>query len=101
MERLTGVIQPYAWGGDAWHADGDPFLSTWEDLINRLEGLTLVAGEIDPAGREMLAAAPDRARVASPADNLRRAGYLAEIAAARLAEGRVDNPAALAPTYMH
>lgn len=110
IDRLCAIVQAgrgrvsagmYGWSGAAWASPGEPFLATWEDLINRLEGLTLVGGEIDPAGREALAAAAGRAVIVNPAGCLRRAGYLAEIAAARLAEGLADNPATLAPTYLH
>jgi len=39
--------------------------------------------------------------IATPAQSLRRAGYLAEIAARRFDAGQVDDPATLAPTYSH
>jgi tRNA threonylcarbamoyladenosine biosynthesis protein TsaB len=63
---------------------------------------TLIAGEINPATvdalRRGLAAG---ARIASPAATLRRAGYLAELAWARHLHGERDDPASLAPIYLH
>jgi tRNA threonylcarbamoyladenosine biosynthesis protein TsaB len=109
MDRLCALVQAgrgrisagmYQWRDEEWQPDGEPFLAGWPDLINRLDRLTLVGGEVDPAGREALAGLPHRAVIASSAASLRRAGYLAEIAARRLAAGRVDDPAALAPIYM-
>ena len=86
--------------GGAWQPSGEAFIAEWADLINRLNGFTLVAGEIDPAGFEALAAHQDKARIATPDTSLRRAGYLAEIAYNRLKAGQVDDPAALAPIYL-
>ncbi|MBI5651961.1 MAG: tRNA (adenosine(37)-N6)-threonylcarbamoyltransferase complex dimerization subunit type 1 TsaB [Chloroflexi bacterium] len=42
----------------------------------------------------------DRAAIASPATNARRAGFLAELAWARFARGEFDDTAALAPLYL-
>jgi tRNA A37 threonylcarbamoyladenosine modification protein TsaB len=110
IDTLCAIVQAgrgrvsagmYAWAGQGWEPSGAPFLATWGDLINRLDGLTLVAGEIDPAGRDTLLAAPERAQVGGASSNLRRAGTLAGIAAKRLASGQVDHPAALAPMYLN
>ena len=63
---------------------------------------TLFAGEISSstvdALREGLGA---QARLASPAATFRRAGYLAELAWARHRRGEQDDPASLAPIYLH
>jgi len=91
----------YQRAGGAWQPAEPPFLASWENLINRLNGLTLVAGEIDPAGRAALLQQPDRALIADPANSLRRAGYLAEIAHRRWQAGQIDDPATLAPIYLH
>jgi tRNA threonylcarbamoyladenosine biosynthesis protein TsaB len=110
IDRLCALVQAgrgrvsaglYIWREDGWRLDGDLFLVSWSDLINRLDRLTLVSGEIDPAGRTALMAASDRVRMADPAHCLRRAGYLAEIAAARFRQGQTDDPATLAPLYLH
>jgi tRNA threonylcarbamoyladenosine biosynthesis protein TsaB len=63
---------------------------------------TLFAGEISPDTaatlRERLGA---RARLLLPAETLRRAGYLAELAWERYRRGERDVPASLAPIYLH
>ncbi len=57
-------------------------------------------GEIDLKLRELLLARfGTRARIASAAMNLRRAGYLAELAWTRHQRGESDDTAALAPMY--
>ncbi len=91
----------YQHEGGAWQAAGAPFIATWQDLINRLSRLTLVAGEIDPAGRAALGEHLKQVVVADPAGSLRRAGFLAEIAYRRWRAGQVDDPAGLAPVYLH
>ncbi len=109
LERLCVVSQAgrgrvnaafYRWQRDHWAADGGPFIADWPDLAARLDVPTQVAGEIGVAGLEILSALGDRVRVASGAESLRRAGFLAEIAYHRLAEDRVDDPATLTPIYL-
>jgi tRNA threonylcarbamoyladenosine biosynthesis protein TsaB len=109
VDQLCAVLQAgrgrigvlsYTWA-DGWVSSGQPLLTTWADLIPKLDRPTLVAGEVDAAGHQALKEAGDRFIVAPPAQCLRRAGFLAEIAAHRLAEGRLDDPASLAPIYLH
>jgi tRNA threonylcarbamoyladenosine biosynthesis protein TsaB len=60
----------------------------------------LLCGEIDAALAELLAARlGDRVAIATPAMNLRRAGYLAELAWARMQRGEKDDVQALSPLY--
>ncbi|HOA23114.1 MAG TPA: tRNA (adenosine(37)-N6)-threonylcarbamoyltransferase complex dimerization subunit type 1 TsaB [Aggregatilineales bacterium] len=108
-ERLVAVAQAgrrrinaglYEWGEAGWQSTGEPFITTWEKLLDRLETTTQVAGEIDAAGAELLAAVPNRVIVASPAQNVRRAGYLAELALRRLQAGAPADAAAIAPVYL-
>ena len=61
-------------------------------------GPVYVAGEMDAAGAELLRAMRGKVRLASPAQSLRRAGYLAEIGWEHLRAG-ADDPSRLAPIY--
>ncbi len=58
-------------------------------------------GEIDaPLKEALVKGLGPRACIASPAANLRRAGFLAELAWERYRREEFDNPETLAPTYM-
>ncbi len=107
-ERLCAVAQAgrgrinacfYMWQGE-WQAEGEPFISTWPALCERLEGTVQVAGEIDVDGRACLTALGERVHVASAAFGLRRAGFLAELALRRLAAGHRADAATVAPLYI-
>jgi tRNA threonylcarbamoyladenosine biosynthesis protein TsaB len=110
LGRLCAVLQAgrgrvsvgfYGWGG-GWQPEGQPFIARWEDVVESIGDVpTQVCGEIDRAGREALAGLGDTVEVARPADNLRRAGFLAELAWGRLHAGQSDDPASLAPIYLH
>ncbi len=90
----------YARADNQWQLHSEPYLTNFEALAPQISQPALCVGEIDQAGAETLRRGSDqKARVVSPADRLRRAGYLAEIAAARLAAGEWDDPDTLEPTY--
>jgi len=73
-----------------------------EQLVAGLRERTLFAGEIDAGLRQAIIQVPGgEAVLAPPAIQLRRAGFLAELAWQRLQRGERDDPAALAPLYLH
>jgi tRNA threonylcarbamoyladenosine biosynthesis protein TsaB len=85
-----------------WRQEGSYQLTTLEGLCEQIEGSVLLCGELDGSDMEMIHdRLGDSATVASPASSLRRAGYLAELAWARLAQGDADDAATLAPIYLH
>lgn len=86
---------------NGWEAVEPPFIATWAELAARIEQRTQICGEIDEAGRAALGELGERAMIASGAECLRRAGFLAELAHTRLTAGQVDDPAVLAPLYYH
>lgn len=110
VDRLCALVQAgrgrvsagfYTWQRNRWIDTGEaPFIANWDALAERLSGPVLVGGEIDPAGRERLAALSASVILSNPAQSLRRAGFLAQLAEARLSAGQVDNPATLAPIYL-
>ncbi len=93
--------QRYRWQDGAWIASDPAEIVSWEALAAAVGQETLFAGEIDDAGRVSLAAAAHPVRLASGAHSVRRAGFLAELAWARLRAGSVGDPADVTPIYLH
>jgi tRNA threonylcarbamoyladenosine biosynthesis protein TsaB len=86
---------------DEWQVQTAPFLTTFEALAGQITQPALCSGEIDaPAAQILQRGSEYKAIVVSPAARLRRAGYLAEIAAQRLEAGAQDDPDALVPLYI-
>lgn len=86
---------------EQWQAFDHPRLTTVEALAAQIDAPVLCAGELDEAVAQTLQRQTDhKAQVVSPAARLRRAGYLAEIAAQRLEIGAQDDPDALVPIYV-
>ena len=98
--RKRICAQRFEWVGESWQASAPAVITDWERLLDGLPADTLIAGEVDEAGRERIAAT-GRGRVAPGAVNLRRAGFLAEIAWERLRHGHADDPRTLTPIYLH
>jgi tRNA threonylcarbamoyladenosine biosynthesis protein TsaB len=97
--RITSAA--YDWQGKrGWQADGQPINETWPELLRRLTPPVAFAGEIAPQASKQIRAAGKGFQAISPADRVRRAGYLAEIGWRRLQRGDVDDPAALTPLYL-
>ena len=91
----------YRWHEDRWHADKEPRNTTWEELLADLDTPTLFVGEIDPDGAKLLRRRRSNAQLLAPAAGLRRAGFLAELGWRRLERKQIDDPAILAPIYLH
>lgn len=84
-----------------WRQREEPRLTTWEELIAEVERPTLFCGEIDERGAELLRGLQGMATQLPAAHSLRRAGFLAEVAWARIRRGEMDDPVALVPIYLH
>jgi len=85
---------------DQWQMLDEPQLTNFQSLAGQIKEPALCLGEIDEKGEKILTRrSHGHARVVSPAARLRRAGYLAEIAADRLAAGYQVDAAALEPIY--
>lgn len=93
----------YRWQKPNWEPEGEARVLEWSMLADMLASETgepvYVCGEIDEAGQEWLHRLKGRVKLASPAQGLRRAGYLAEIGWERLRQQRMDSAATLAPVY--
>jgi tRNA threonylcarbamoyladenosine biosynthesis protein TsaB len=84
-----------------WQAAGETRVTNAEALYESIESPTWVCGELSEDERRLLARKRKIILLASPAQSLRRPSYLAEMAWKRMMSGKVDNPAALAPIYLH
>lgn len=93
--------QAFEWQDHGWVIATEPKITDWPSLVDSVEGPTLFAGEIDAEKRAFLGAAEGPVSVAAGAQALRRAGFLAEMAWERIRMGQTDNPATLAPIYLH
>jgi tRNA threonylcarbamoyladenosine biosynthesis protein TsaB len=91
----------YQWSDGEWRPEGEPAITTLEEVVAQLESPTLFAGEIGATGTKLLRRRRSKAYLLSPAASLRRAGYLAEIGWERFKRGRMDDPATLAPIYLN
>ncbi len=101
--RRRILAAAYRWQLAGWQAEGEARVLEWAMLADELAAETgerlRLCGEIDETGQEALRRLKDRVQLASPAQALRRAGYLAEIGWERLRQKRMDSAAALAPVY--
>ncbi|SRR5581483_5074338 len=92
----------YLWQDSAgWIGQNDLRIVSWEEVLDRIDGESMICGEIDPYGRALIEASSRPVRMAAPAFSLRRAGFLAELAYERWRDGLFDDPATLVPIYLH
>jgi tRNA threonylcarbamoyladenosine biosynthesis protein TsaB len=70
-------------------------------LAERIQQPTQVCGELTAEVRQILGRKRKLVILSSPAQSLRRAGFLAEWAWRRWQAGQVDDPVSLAPIYLH
>ncbi len=102
-------VARYSAGNGSVHRAGDYALvhaAELVDLVSRdaesgvREQRVLICGDIDAGLAQVLTAGlGERATIATPAMNVRRAGFLAELAWARFQRGESDDVQALAPLY--
>jgi tRNA threonylcarbamoyladenosine biosynthesis protein TsaB len=100
------IASTYRWGRSQWVNRGEPRLMTWDTLLDTIDGPAYIAGDISATGREQLAAAQAAdlpVKVSAAGLRLRRAGFLAEVAAERLAQAAADHfdPRYVVPVYVH
>jgi tRNA threonylcarbamoyladenosine biosynthesis protein TsaB len=95
------AAQDYRSNGKTWEAAGELLTLTAQELEDRITSPTIICGEIDAEDRKTLERRWRNALVVNPAANVRRPAYLAEMAWTRLAANDVNDPASLAPIYVH
>lgn len=84
-----------------WQSKGDVVVTNAEALAEQIEKPTLVCGELTAAERQVLGRKKKTALLISPANSLRRPGYLAELGWKRWQAGKLDDVVSLAPIYLH
>jgi tRNA threonylcarbamoyladenosine biosynthesis protein TsaB len=89
----------YRWLEDGWQAETSVAVAEWKELAEQMVLPAIVLGEISSQGMETLRTLYGRIEIPAPAQHLRRAGFLADIAWERLRSNQVDDPSALAPIY--
>lgn len=89
----------YAQRKEGWQAVVKPFRTTMEELSQKITQPALCTGELDQPAIDHLQR-NSKTQVVSPANRVRRAASLAEIAAARLEAGEQDDPDSLVPLYL-
>lgn len=86
---------------DQWKRLSDYHNTTLEDLCATIEGTALFCGDLDADTQATIRGSlDDQARFPQPAANLRRAGYLAELAWQRWLAGERDSLSQLEPLYL-
>ncbi len=84
-----------------WQSNDAPVIETWDELLDRLDAPSTIAGEITVEASKKIRTHDKKFKIASPAASMRRSGYLAEIGWRRLRRGQTDDPATLAPIYLN
>lgn len=85
----------------SWEPVGEVEVTDIVRLVHSIQQPTVVAGEFKEEERRALARKYKNVLLASPAQAVRRPAYLAELAWKRWHDGQVDDPASLAPLYLH
>lgn len=91
----------YLPAGETWAFSGKIETLTAPEISQRIQTPTLVCGELNEEERRLLARKRRNVILASPAQALRRPAFLAELAWERLQAGKIDDPATIAPVYLH
>ncbi|MGW8251074.1 MAG: tRNA (adenosine(37)-N6)-threonylcarbamoyltransferase complex dimerization subunit type 1 TsaB [Anaerolineales bacterium] len=91
----------YKWEKKAWQSRLPLQVVTAAELSQQIQAPTLVCGELTGDERRLLKRKRKNVILASPAHSVRRPSFLAELAWDRLQGGSSDDPASLAPIYLH
>lgn len=86
---------------EGWITHGEIFVTSPQQLSEEIETDTLICGEMNAEERRLVGRKWKKAHVYPPSLSVRRASYLAEIAAQKLASGHTDDSMTLAPIYLH
>jgi tRNA threonylcarbamoyladenosine biosynthesis protein TsaB len=91
----------YQFSENKWQAQDGIKSTTIDELADQIEHPTYVAGELTSEDRGRLARKRVNILLASPVHCIRRPSILADLAWARWQKNEVDDPASLAPIYLH
>jgi len=97
-EVATALYQKQTIG---WRQLKEEHIATVEKLCMETTEKTLFCGEYLPAiSSQLVSRLGEKAVIASPVTDLRRASYLAELGMIKIAAGETDNVATLQPAYL-
>jgi tRNA threonylcarbamoyladenosine biosynthesis protein TsaB len=85
----------------SWKMQGNLEVLTALTLAERIQQPTRVCGELTAEERQIIRQNRKLVVLSPPAQSLRRAGFLAELAWRRWQAGKVDDPVSLSPIYLH
>lgn len=91
----------YQYRDGGWQAASEVKVDDIRGLAATIQSPIYVVGEMDAEERQVLGRKWKTARLASPGFCLRRPAILAELAWAKIQAGQADDPASLAPIYVH
>lgn len=83
-----------------WQPSKPAQLFTPAEFSQTIRTPTLICGELDEDNRKLLGRKHKNVSLSSPAQNLRRPAYLAEVAWKRWQAGQIDDPKTVAPVYL-
>ncbi len=89
----------FHWQATAWVSEDTIELATWPEFVAHITESALVVGEIDEMGLEALQSIANLVEVPAPAWRMRRAGFLADLAWARLQSGLTCDAVHVNPVY--
>lgn len=91
----------YQLENSTWMPTQEIEVLTPEMIIERIQSETLLCGEFSREEREYFVRQQPLAKLAQPSACVRRPAILAELGWQRWQEGKADDPASLAPIYLH
>lgn len=99
--RKRLAYQVYNWSSrKGWVTDMSPAITTAKEFEGLFSDEVMICGELSEEDRNFLKSVA-RFSLSSPAHALRRPAFLAELAWKRFSKKDVDDPATLAPIYLH
>jgi tRNA threonylcarbamoyladenosine biosynthesis protein TsaB len=91
----------YRWRRGEWRACGKPENTDWVALAASIESKTLINGELDNNGLDIIRTCSKPVEAPPAGYRLRRAGFLAQQAWTQLESGVFAAPALIMPIYVH
>ena len=84
-----------------WQSAAAPEVLTPDELSEKIDGPTILCGELNAAERQVLGRKWKNALITSPAQAVRQPAMLAELGWQRWQAGQRDDPVLLSPIYLH
>ncbi|NSW52074.1 MAG: tRNA (adenosine(37)-N6)-threonylcarbamoyltransferase complex dimerization subunit type 1 TsaB [Anaerolineae bacterium] len=95
------AYQVFHHGKKGWQSEHPASLGRSAELAGVLPVNAIICGEMTGDDRSVIKENLPNCELCSPADSLRRSGYLAQMAWKRYRRDDVDDPATIAPIYLH